>query len=242
MAELLDRDKHESGFARRVARLMGRHRRELEDLMGTPPDPSRVPQSFWDRVEKEMNEEIFLLLLLIFDVSSIQHQPPDGFAQSQIEQVEREKSQWVENRSREFGQGYSENTRRKLIELSRKWEEQRQTGQQGATQEQTADTSADDLQRLFGPDRAEGMAISETTDATSAASEATKRIAGELSSDDTWRTSEQDNVCPICKPLNRTKRFIWSMKFPNGPKAHYRCNCWIEYAADVKRATEKANG
>lgn len=210
MAELANRDKHESSFARRVAKLMTRHRKELTRIAGSPPDPAKVPPEFWQKIEREMQEEIFLLLLLTFDASSLQHQPADGFAQFQTESVEQFGKQWSDARSRDVGQGYAENTQKRL---------------------ETIETP-EDLTRLFGPDRAEGIAISEVTDAATAGSEETKRVAGEISDDDIWRTSEQDNVCPICRPLNRTRRPVWSLKFPNGPRAHYRCNCWIEYAAD----------
>lgn len=224
MAELANRDTHEKEFARKVSRLMQRHRKELARYLGSPPDPSRVPDEFWQKVQKETEEQIFLLLLLIFAASSLQHQPADGFAQFQTEEVERFGQQWSETRSQEFGQGYTENTRSRLGNYSEKWNASREADEQ--------DTSEDDLNRLFGPDRAEGIAISETTDAATAGSEKTKQVAGQISENDLWRTSEQDNVCPICRPLNRQPRSVWSLKFPNGPKAHFRCNCWIEYAAD----------
>ena len=230
MAALADRDKYESDFARRVARLMGRHRRELEQLLGDPPQPSNVPESFWEKVRRESEEEFFLLLLLIFDQSRNQHRPEDGFAQFQTDRISSFGNQWSGTRARELGQGYSENSRKGLERLFQKWQEKPQEDP-GATQP-TKEEIGDDLIELFGPTRAEGIAISETTDATSAASEITMREAGKQSENDLWRTSERDNVCPICQPLNRKPRSVWSLKFPNGPKAHPRCNCWIEYAAE----------
>ncbi len=208
MAELANRDKHESSFARRVARLMTRHRKELTRIAGSPPDPAKVPPEFWQKIEREMQEEIFLLLLLTFNASSLQHQLADGFAQFQTESVEQFGKQWSDTRSRDVGQGYAENTQKRF-------------------------ENGSDLSTLFGPRRAESIGITETTAAAVAGSEKVAEIAGFATDSDLWYTMQDEGVCKeFCLPLHMEPRYIWELKYPDGPPAHPRCRCHIEYVND----------
>lgn len=68
--QLPNRDQLESSFAARFARLNGKLRHRLEDYLGSPPDIARVPQSFWQEVEDEMNRELAIVLLLIWSQSA----------------------------------------------------------------------------------------------------------------------------------------------------------------------------
>lgn len=45
-----------------------------------------------------------------------------------------------------------------------------------------------------------------------------------------WHTSQDDRVCPICKPLDGRPRDEWERVVPLGPPAHHVCRCWIDYA------------
>lgn len=224
MAALANRDTYEKDFARKVSRLMQKHRKELARYLGSPPDPSKVPEEFWQKVQKETEEQIFLLLLLIFTAASIQHQPADGFAQFQTEEVERFGQQWSESRSREFGQGYTENTRKRLADYSEKWRASQEADSQ--------DTSQEDLDRLFSPDRAEGIAITETSTAAVAGGEESARVGGYLTDSDIWYTMQDEGVCPVCLPLHKEPRYIWGKRYRNGPPVHPRCRCHIEYVND----------
>lgn len=71
--ELANRDRIEARFARRMSALSSKHRRELEQLLGDPPDPRNVPDDYWYRVEKETESLLGTMLLLIFVASSAQH-------------------------------------------------------------------------------------------------------------------------------------------------------------------------
>lgn len=217
--DLPNRGKLESEFARKTASMMGRHRRELASLLGHPPDVRNVPDSFWVKVQKETEEEISALLLLIFIASSQQHSPQgsgsifQGFLDSAGKQ-------WSEGRARFVSQSYVQNSRERLEELGTRWAENPETPKADISQ---------DLVSLFGPDRAEGMAITEGTGAISAGGEAAIGQAGGISSGDLWITERDAKVCPICSPLHETDRNEWSLKFPSGPPAHPRCRCYIRY-------------
>lgn len=42
-----------------------------------------------------------------------------------------------------------------------------------------------------------------------------------------WRT--EPDACKICAPLEGTTRRVWGARFPNGPSAHPRCRCGLEW-------------
>jgi len=224
MAELKNRGKYESEFARKVSSLMGKHRRELASLLGSPPDINRVPQSFWVKVQKETEEEISAILLLIFLASSSQYSPADSGAIFQGFMSQAGK-QWSEGRSKAVAAGYVQNSQERLNQFGQKWAENPETPKSDVAQ---------DLISLFGPDRAEGIGITESTNAISAGGEAAISQSGGISQDDKWITERDGKVCPICSPLDNTGRPIWSLKFPSGPPAHPRCRCYLKYANEKK--------
>lgn len=88
---------------------------------------------------------------------------------------------------------------------------------------------------LFSPSRAEGAAISEIT-RTATRSQRTAsgliaaRLAGTMQA--FCKTAEDDDVCPICAPLNNKPEFGpggWSSVNPEGSPFHNRCRCEIVY-------------
>lgn len=73
MAEYPNRNAIRADIARALAKLGTRHRRELLELLGNPPDLGNVPQSFWDRVRKETADELAAALLIAAIIAMTQH-------------------------------------------------------------------------------------------------------------------------------------------------------------------------
>lgn len=46
-----------------------------------------------------------------------------------------------------------------------------------------------------------------------------------------WITERDALVCPICAPLDGTPEEQWPEPFRDGPSAHPRCRCWLEWRA-----------
>jgi hypothetical protein len=216
MAALADRDKIEADFARKLSRVQSRHRHELETLLGTPPDPANVPQEFWDKVEKETKQEILSILLLIFIGSHVQHSGIDSEDSRFLAQV------WASGRAGDVAKRYTLNSVEWLSSKAEKWQAEIKQGK-------SPDVTSGLLQ-IFGPERAERVAITETTAAATAGSETAVIQNSGLSDDDLWITEDDEKVCPICSPLHLKPRSVWSLKFPQGPPAHVRCRCYIRYA------------
>ena len=220
MANLQDRAGFERKFATLLGRLSAKHRRELEGFLGSPPDPANVPASFWERVRRETESELLAMLLLIYIASATQH----GLGADRASTMGLV---WAASRAAEVARGYAEHSRDRTNTAGREWREQTDRGDPPGKA-----AVGDRLVSIFGPSRAAGIAVSETTDATSAGSEAAIKETVGVSQADLWITHPEDSMtgpCPICRPLHKTKRTNWGLKFPSGPKAHPTCYCTIAY-------------
>lgn len=84
------------------------------------------------------------------------------------------------------------------------------------------------LAPTFGARRAESIAITETTNAASAATTYAQQYLADagLTFVRIWRTSNDDLTCPICAPLNGKPEGEWPETLKDGPAAHTRCRCF----------------
>lgn len=225
MSEVANRMELEAKVAREMGRLAGSHRRELEELLGNPPDASRVPPSFWDKVERETENTLLLLLLLIAAESAMHHGLTDRTtAQASVQT-------WAEEQANTISRQWVANSKDLLATGQREWEDRIQST--GAVPR--ADVR-DRTLKIFGPTRVEGLAINETTRANYAGGEAAVSQLGGTSPEDTWLTAEDAKVCEICGPLHDQPRSQWSRFFPAGPPAHPRCRCYVVYVAEMATA------
>lgn len=88
----------------------------------------------------------------------------------------------------------------------------------------------------FSPERANRIAITETTRAITAGEMGAITALTSLSLlrgqtlEPIWHTAEDDLVCRACRPLNKTTRETWSVEAPAGPPLHPHCRCYLDYA------------
>jgi hypothetical protein len=216
LAELRNRAALESDFAKRFGELAGRHRRELDKLLGNPPDAQNVPASFWEKVQRETEEELVAILLLLFIAASSQHGLDDDRARSVATGFALGRGAQV---AASYAQTSFERTRNNFP---------------GETV--TRETRAEGLEKVFGKARVEEIAVDNTTAASTAGGEAAIEATVGKTEQDTWFTQGDDKVCPTCGPLHRLKRSDWMLKFPSGPPSHPNCRCWIEYAREKQLA------
>lgn len=102
------------------------------------------------------------------------------------------------------------------------------------------------LRTVFGPVRAEMIAVTETTRAYSEATNWTQRNLNSYGIDmeRIWRTSNDELVCPICAPLNGKPEREWRNDYGHGPPAHVRCRCGATLShqgKDMPRGLSKAD-
>lgn len=226
MAELANRSSLESDFARRMSRLSAEHKRELVALLGSPPDQRNVPDDFWRRVEDDDRAELLSLLLLIWLVSAEYHAALGGGDVDQLRPaLTAAGTAWAGAQAASLASGMAANSRDILGLASQRWGD---TVRAGGTvmRAEVQDTAVS----IFGPSRAEGVAVTETTNAQTAGAAAGIEATVGLSPDDLWWTAQDDLVCIICGPLHGTPRSEWSAYFPTGPAAHPRCRCVLIHA------------
>lgn len=217
MAELPDRMKLESKIGVVLSRLGSRQRRELEQILGNPPNVGNVPDSWWTDKQAELAAVLLLLLGDVYYRSAKQH----GLDREVAKQMSQ---QWAAKQSADLAGDFTKNSRDILRTDAREW-----TGDQ-MTKKAIRETTL----KMLGPKRMANVAITETTRAqTRGAEDATEETIG-LSPEDIWITERDEKVCPICKPLSNEGRRFWSRYFPAGPPAHPRCRCYIRQMVPVE--------
>lgn len=117
MADLIGRAALEARVESEMGRLSADQRKRLVELLGNPPDPANVPESFWQDVERERREKMAALLLLIFLVSARQHGSEDKGGASTAGAA------WAEQRAAEYARGYVQTSREGLSRVGQMWRE-----------------------------------------------------------------------------------------------------------------------
>lgn len=205
--------------------LSRKQRARLADLLGDPPDLANVPESFWRDVELDRQRTIAEFALLVFLLSARLHGATDKDAAKDAA------SEYAKKRAPRVGRDFMANSREKLEARAREWEERRRKAAEDDRIVPPGKADAKEaVDAIFAPSRDESISITETTQATSAGGEWAVNQGGGESRDDLWITENDAKVCPICQPLHREPRAVWSGKFPDGPPGHPRCRCFIEYA------------
>lgn len=222
--QLHNRDQLEGSFEKRLNRLSAKHRGELIKLMGNPPDFDNVPQSFWKKVEREREEEILAMLLLLYILSSSQHGAKESQAMSRADLFAKPRASQV---AKKYLLHVQNTLRSRLTDNG-----QKRTEVDTATKPKPNPPSRRQIAfDVFTPASDSTTAITLSTEAESTAAEQAKQETDSLSGLDEWVTEEDARVCPICAPLDGKKRAVWSAKFPQGPPAHPRCRCQIIYSS-----------
>lgn len=249
MSELADRMGVERDFARRLSRLTARQRRELRELLGTPPDPSRVSAADWARWEDERRKELTLILLAVFLATFSQHADemlPGGVDDSTALEVNRQALLQAGAMAADSAAS-SVSTARDIVTTSA---DVLATGT-------SADVDAV-LVRALGPDRDAVTAATLTTQAqtrgTNAARIPLERAGFNMVT--RWITERDDRVCPLCRPLHMKVPDLWGLVLENalapggsraqaeviangGPPAHPNCRCYLRTQAEPKATRER---
>jgi len=96
-----------------------------------------------------------------------------------------------------------------------------------AAGEITEDAARELLEKTFSKVRAGLIAITETTRAMQASSDALQAdlAAQNIETVQRWLTAEDERVCPVCGPLDHTTEDTWREVIGDGPPAHVNCRC-----------------
>ena len=253
MSEIPNRDDLEKQFAKRFGKIARRHEREFRKLLGDPPDLANVPDAFWRKMEHETEAELYPILLLIFDESSLFHGWDDiasglaafGWAKQRSEDLSK---QWVESTQIRLQKGFDKiyeptGEAGSTIDSARRQSQSVEDQHSSQTlpinritdyfeREPTKEEVDEIVDSAFGPSRIAQNAVDETTRARHAGGEAAIDATVGISQDDTWEIHpqlSQSGPCKICTDLNGKKRSEWPWRYSDGPPAHPRCVCTVAY-------------
>lgn len=215
MSELADRERYQQQLQSRLERLSAAHRKELESLLGTPPDLRNVPDAFWEKVERETQLELAAILILIMMACS----SSDGLSgDASRGQADR----WSHGRAREVAAGMRATTVNQLNATAKVWNAEIAAGKKIGVQRIRAD-----LMKVLGPERMRAVVITETTKAASAGTmAAADGLESEERHDVVWRLGNAEH-CPFCVRMANTSQAYWS-KYTDGPPAHVGCQCFLQ--------------
>ena len=222
--DLPNRDELEILLAAAAGRVFGRTRRELLKLLGNPPDLGKLTAAFWEAAGVRSQNVIRPIMERIYLEAA------ERFAVSLIIGVD-----WalVNEGAVSWASGYT-------FDLVRGLDATSQRALQRAVsayfeQGQTMGELTDRIGRIFSPQRAEAIAV---TEVTRAASQGEIGIAAEIRRQGVdmipvWQANNDSLVCPICGPLHGVKAqggiFTASSGTFSSPPAHVRCRCWLNH-------------
>lgn len=224
MGEISDRDELELMFGKRILELTRERRNRLIVLLGSPPNPLNVPQSFWMETGREMYSRVIVILTAIAAKAAIEH----GATEFQSRLIAR---QQAEKQAADLIAGWIDHSQEILKTHSASWS-QPEASISGASPASKPPTRSDAIEvadTIFGPERVGRMASTETTVAQTQGAEQAVETVGGISPNDLWFTREDGKVCTVCRPLHETTREFWSQFVPSGPPAHPDCRCYLLY-------------
>ena len=239
MARLKNKDKANADFAKVYERAFKKHRRELERLLGTPPNLANVPEDFWQRIRQEIEEESAVMIYLLFLASATQDH--DRIAPGLTVEV-------AEPLATDFARQRAQTLAGQFIDASRK-----KLGKFDGSgivdgQEVTREAVKDATETVFGESRAERMGVTEATEAATKGGDTWKRETEQREgrriiaywAHSGYRPRGHANAtvdpCTICSPLEGRKLDDLPPQFQTGPPGHPICDCFIKYRfEDVQR-------
>ena len=205
------RERNQRQIEARMTKLAARHRRELIELMGVPPNINRVPSAFWKKVEDETSTTLAAALILIWMSESLEQGV--GFMD-----FDEAGSIWSGNRADWVAKEYTSWSEK---EITRKLD-----AYSAAEIGRMSRSQLEDLIRpSFGPRRAARIAEMETTKAITG-SRMTIGSAGDEEVDYLWNLSDEVANCRFCILVNGFGREVWG-PFTDGPPSHHHCACWL---------------
>lgn len=214
-----------SNFMRGIAKIHGvQSRRFIREIAkrssGRRFRSIRITKGFWRKIESEYNNSIRKHIRRIYKKSAISFGMPKDVASSMA-------LQFASGRSSISSMMIIESSLKRAIALDNKLKTSLQSSQR-----LTKEELAREVRLVFSPERGINVAVNEATLAATTGAQDAIMLLGLVSDKDEWKTNPgltASGVCPICMPLNKTKRKFWSKEFPNGSPAHIGCVCEIKF-------------
>lgn len=231
------RSAGERELERLLSDLDARQRAQVREAIRQYGRVQDVPEQFWDRIRREVEEEtVAALYLLMLSADSwttgeIARQGA-GVAVANA----RDSAGYALDAGRRAQNMAAQTTDTLRNRLARKVEDGLVSPAGGVGTLTDADLNAA-LEDTFSQARRDAIAANETTGSLSkgqigAADRARETVTVEMR----WKTEQDDRVCPRCSPLEEQPEEVWSLVFPDGPGegSHVACRCWLRAVVVVE--------
>ena len=211
-----DRSEKESGFAAALMAIF----RDMRSAI-TADAAGADYQRFQERLQSTLEDEIAAIYLLIMmrmtewaESSPYITEPlPTGFATPA--------ANYASDRAQTLAAEITSRLESEVAQIKRQF----------APIEDIARQLADHLDTALAEHRAQRIAVTEITRATSfAEDEVRQRVErrAPVRLQFIWYTQDDERVCPVCGPLHMKGEIAWALRFPSGPPAHPNCRCYKE--------------
>lgn len=214
MSDIPNRDDIEKELGKILGKLLSSQMGKLLEIMGDPPDVSKVPPEFWDEAGADFQDKVrpFLDRLFVDQAQTVLTSLPIGVNWNLINE---RAANWASQYTYELVSGINDTSRQYLQDaVSRYYRDA-----------QTIGELEDSLMGAFGPVRSEMIAVTEITRASSQGEHALVeevRAQG-IQMREIYNTNNDELVCPICAPMNQKEITNEDQR----PPLHPRCRCWI---------------
>lgn len=215
MSDILNRDELERRLARQLGKLNRVHLARLIEYLGDPPMIENVPSTFWDESGIELSSVLgpFSEDIYVQSALELMNSQPIGVDWAVVNQNAVD---WARDYTFNLVRGISDHSRLAL----------QSTVSAYYARGQTTGELVNRLSGIFGPVRAEMIAV---TEITRAAAEGERAIVRELNKQGVqmvpiWQTNNDSLVCPLCGPRH-------GQEITDGmyPPIHPRCRCWVNH-------------
>jgi SPP1 gp7 family putative phage head morphogenesis protein len=213
------KDAYEARLLKLLKARLNRQLQEVLDLLGDPPDVTRIPPEWWDTQTGQMIADLRPQMEAMARDAMLGYAAEVGVG-VEWGVIAEEAAAWAERYAGELIRGITDTTRkvvgRKVAEFIR-------------TPGRTIGDLKADLAPHFGETRAQMIAVTETTTAYAQGTLFYQRALADagVRMVRVWHTSRDEKVCPVCGPLDGKTEDVWAAQFPGGPKAHPNCRCWV---------------
>jgi hypothetical protein len=226
MADIPNRTELERKLARELGKLNQAQMARLLEQLGDPPRMENVTAQFWQEIGGELLNVITPFLQRLYLDSAAEFLAGQSIGVDWAI-VNQQAVDWASRYSYQLVGGITTNTQAAL-----------QSAVSGYYQSgQSMGTLTNSLSSLFGPVRAESIAV---TEITRASAQGEIDIANQIMRDNPsietisiWQTNKDDRVCPICGPRQgKAQGDGWT----DPPPGHPRCRCWLNHKIRVRKS------
>lgn len=241
--ELKNRNRLEQDFAGELAELTQEQRTRLRQYLGTPPDPSRVPESFWQEIRDDTQRRIAAIAYLLFIAAAEEHASYGG-TQATSTSFDIDATAFALQQAQTMANGYTNASRDRFQAFGRRLLEPVVGRPELATPTVLATQQlADEVADIIRVESAERIATTVTTSAQTAGGNAginaargdnKSRIAG-MVLHKFWTNHPEltrTGPCPRCEALHGEPEERWAeidSEAGSGPPLHDYCACTTNY-------------